>query len=652
MGRAGKWVVAIPSYDRLGIIEKKTLRLLLNAGVEPHRIYVFADPRQLSEYEEALAGSGVNVLQGEQGIHHQRNAIMRYFPEGQRIVEMDDDVHYLRWLATSVQPDNKARLERLPEDKFQTMIEHLWDVCDQEGCCLWGVFPNGDQRNMSYSYSCGLVSSTAQCQGYYNPGAQLKLECRTMEDYERILEFYAQKKRCLRCNFLSVMTRNKAPGGCDSAYGKITIRKRKAWHLRHRVEEESAKELKKRHPDLVRRIEAPETEEKELPRHGHVTYHPPGFRVRLASHRPVRRSVACDGVTKTLGLGVQEPLVRRWKRGVLRPSELVDVKQEPRRQGGRLRPSNVVKPSEVKEEYVSSVRDAARQETAPSLRRWRRNVLKQPSGLGRAFQRTSGLVHSAAQLSTSVVELLANAAPHEGQPPSWKTVKTGAVWWRSDRGEWQAQVGAVYKAFRPEGPSEQQVQQAFRDARQWQQSQAATHKDGGRRPALVEEMFKKTKMRGIYWRECGSFQAADWTAGCISRKNFPVGEPANEKQVRRAFLQALAWKRRKAGESARKKVRDSNQAAAQEWGKRNPCPGICWVTRTSHQRGYWLARIRVGEQLLSKVATPKNGQVKKAWRKVVAWRKAREKEMLMQVRAAARRKLAGGLSTTTMRNVR
>jgi len=48
------WVVAIPSFDRVEGIKKKTLDLLLSGGVSPDQIFVFADPDQFKAYQDEL----------------------------------------------------------------------------------------------------------------------------------------------------------------------------------------------------------------------------------------------------------------------------------------------------------------------------------------------------------------------------------------------------------------------------------------------------------------------------------------------------------------------------------------------------------------------------------------------------------------------
>lgn len=66
--------------DRVFILKQKTLALLNRGGVDPSRIYVFADPRLFNTCTKELEFFGIAVAQSE-GICGQWNKIVRYFAE-------------------------------------------------------------------------------------------------------------------------------------------------------------------------------------------------------------------------------------------------------------------------------------------------------------------------------------------------------------------------------------------------------------------------------------------------------------------------------------------------------------------------------------------------------------------------------------------
>lgn len=164
------WVVAIPTYDRVDSLKKKTLQLLQAARVSSTRIYIFSDPDQFEEYVKVLQPLGLHVVKGEKGICNQRNAIMKYFKPGERIVEMDDDISALLTSTGALRSDRTAKLVTVPEENLEFIINHIWEIADREKCKLWGIYPTPNTWMLSRTYTLGLAKSTGQLQGYYNPG--------------------------------------------------------------------------------------------------------------------------------------------------------------------------------------------------------------------------------------------------------------------------------------------------------------------------------------------------------------------------------------------------------------------------------------------------------------------------------------------------
>lgn len=305
-----KWVVAIPSYDRLDAVERKTLTLVLQAGIQPTRVFVFADPSQHSDYEKKLKSTGVSVLRGERGVRGQRNAIMRYFKPGSRVVEMDDDIDGLDVAINPIDHERGNSLARVPDSNLEIVINHLWKVADQEGCKLWGLYGTRNPFFMSHTYTVGLAKTTAQMQGYINPGESMKLTVPVMEDYERCLAFFKKGIRSLRANYLAVRTANRAKGGCASAFSRTALEKgprgqKTLKHPRALQEQGSALKLKEVYPDLVSSYSAPNPVVKTVPIHGEVVYHPPGWRLQfLRCHADKRLALDVEGeYASLLGLG-------------------------------------------------------------------------------------------------------------------------------------------------------------------------------------------------------------------------------------------------------------------------------------------------------------------------------------------------------------
>ena len=88
--------IAIPSYKREELLKKKTLSCLERCEIPKDMIDIFvANREQYNVYREALGGE-YNIIIGEEGIVGQRNFIAMYYPFGQKVFCMDDDIKGLK----------------------------------------------------------------------------------------------------------------------------------------------------------------------------------------------------------------------------------------------------------------------------------------------------------------------------------------------------------------------------------------------------------------------------------------------------------------------------------------------------------------------------------------------------------------------------
>jgi hypothetical protein len=120
------YVIAVRTYARSAVFPLKTYRMLAHNGLTD-RLYIFvANAAEKRLYEAALAGREYNkIVVGELGGSNAIRAICRYFPKGQRIVFMDDDLD--RFFDFSRQEKFRAdstELGRYIEDGFTTIDEH------------------------------------------------------------------------------------------------------------------------------------------------------------------------------------------------------------------------------------------------------------------------------------------------------------------------------------------------------------------------------------------------------------------------------------------------------------------------------------------------------------------------------------------------
>ena len=85
-------VYAIPTYKRYDVLKEKTLSLLKRNKVSIEDIYIFvANKSEKMLYQDSL-GKDYNCIIGVLKIYKQRNFISNYFPVGEKIVYLDDDI--------------------------------------------------------------------------------------------------------------------------------------------------------------------------------------------------------------------------------------------------------------------------------------------------------------------------------------------------------------------------------------------------------------------------------------------------------------------------------------------------------------------------------------------------------------------------------
>lgn len=228
------YVVAIPSYDRADEIISKTLNTLHEGGVSKNKIYIFvANKQQEKLYEETVPKNLYHkIIVGKKGIANQRIFISKYFPDGQYIISMDDDVEEMQIMK------NKDKLVKMHDlDKF---FKDAYKELKKEKLYIWGIYPVRNPFFMKKTISDHLRFIIGVTFGYINrhdsklyPSLKLK----TKEDYEQSIMFYKKDGGVLRFNYISPKTKFNAEGGL----GKDRFERNK----------NAAEYLKKKYPDII-----------------------------------------------------------------------------------------------------------------------------------------------------------------------------------------------------------------------------------------------------------------------------------------------------------------------------------------------------------------------------------------------------------------
>lgn len=145
--------IAIPSFRRSSVLKRKTLPFLLAEGFLPSQITIFlASPEELELYKAEL-GDSYKFVVGFPGIANQRLFIRNYYPEGTRILSVDDDIRKVKCLRS---------------EPFKSIVEKLFGLLEQEHLTTWGLYPVNNLYFCKDRVLVGHLYIIACCYGFIN----------------------------------------------------------------------------------------------------------------------------------------------------------------------------------------------------------------------------------------------------------------------------------------------------------------------------------------------------------------------------------------------------------------------------------------------------------------------------------------------------
>lgn len=205
-----EYIVAIPTYHRSDIIEKKTLTTLKQGNVDKNRIYLFvANPTEKSKYEQSVPRELYHeIIVGKKGIGNQRNFISRYFPEGQYVVSMDDDVEAIEKL-------NGEKLQKI--HNLDAFFKKAYTTLKNENLYIWGIYPVRNPFFMKHRCTTDLRFIIGIMYGFINRHhSKLHTKIQVKEDYEMSILYYLMDGGVLRFGDICAKQKFMAPGGVGS----------------------------------------------------------------------------------------------------------------------------------------------------------------------------------------------------------------------------------------------------------------------------------------------------------------------------------------------------------------------------------------------------------------------------------------------------
>jgi len=224
----------VPTYQRYEIVKEKTIPQLNRLGVSNSEITLFvASVEESKLYRESIPAD-VNVLVGVLGIGRQRVFINDYFPSGEKIVSVDDDVELMQKAEGKVKP---------LETPLPVLAERAFALCEQTGARFWGTVTSSNGFFQKHEVVYGLRDCTGALFGEYAQEKDCHSSLNSCEDSEKIFLHYRKYGGILRLNDVCGKNKYYSSGGVNAFYeGKD---KRLKDYL------ENLKILVQQHPDLV-----------------------------------------------------------------------------------------------------------------------------------------------------------------------------------------------------------------------------------------------------------------------------------------------------------------------------------------------------------------------------------------------------------------
>ena len=188
--------VVIPSYKRSDTIATKTLRYLKSRAYPTDKIFIFvANEEEAGIYRAAVPAHLYNsIVVGVVGLCAQRNFITNYYPEGEILLQMDDDVVSVRGLEL--------------DEILRRGLEAL-----RGGSGLFGVMPNDDARTFkdrTTEHLTHILGSFFLCRNHW----AIRITKTEKEDLERSILYFKMYGKVHRLQCCGVSTGyGKGTGG-------------------------------------------------------------------------------------------------------------------------------------------------------------------------------------------------------------------------------------------------------------------------------------------------------------------------------------------------------------------------------------------------------------------------------------------------------
>lgn len=243
------YVICIPSHKRAQICNDKTLTLLHNHGIDRKQIFVFVDKPERKEYMETLDKKKYNrIVNGKKGLIPQKRFIKSIYPEGQRILMLDDDLE-------KIDLSLSHEFSEYTLDKF---IKNGFEECEKTDTYLWGIYPvwndwfrkQRKERRTNLAFIIGYFTGVIN---RYDDDLKYIIDSSgNMEDIQNTIVHYLKDRKVLRFDRVGIKTKFYSKGGLGLLKDRIEERGEVIHYLLEKYPYIGRKKIRKNgNPELV-----------------------------------------------------------------------------------------------------------------------------------------------------------------------------------------------------------------------------------------------------------------------------------------------------------------------------------------------------------------------------------------------------------------
>jgi len=222
---SANYVIAIPSKGRPGLLLKKTYaKIIERYNLDYKKIHIFVSSKEdLEDYSKVMPKRKYHkVVLGPKGLTETFNYINEYFPEGQKILLLQDDVTAFYEL------NKKKKISHIKQ--LKPLIDRVFRGLDKTGLSLAGFYPVANETWMdkakAVSVKLCFIFDPVRC---YINRKEVKLTTRfngkrsTKQDVENSILNYILDGGVLRFNKYSFETQY-SPSGIEGGFGQRTYK--------------------------------------------------------------------------------------------------------------------------------------------------------------------------------------------------------------------------------------------------------------------------------------------------------------------------------------------------------------------------------------------------------------------------------------------